>query len=263
MSAMVGGGYGEKRETGREAYQQDPLTALSRERAFNLFSAPETIPSWFSGAGVAGGMPSWAGGPQAPNLGVTNAIIGQLRGLGTEPTAAEMRGAAEAGQARDLGAMLAAQRGYFGAIAQPGITTALQRAGQGRSGAEAEAIAGAGVKAAVPLTELANRRQWEYGQMLAGLGTGAAGRQLEGLRAAGPLAGQTAIQAADMMNRYNVAMNQALMQAREQQRAQELGLRQQYFGQLLGALKPLEVGKTFKRKGTEWNVRGQAGYSWV
>jgi hypothetical protein len=263
MSAMVGGGYGEKRETGRDVTQYDPLTGLSRERAFSLFSAPETIPSWFSGTGVAGGAPSWAGGFEAPNLGVTNQIIGQLRGLGTEPTGAEMRGAEEVGRARDLGSILAAQRGYYGAITTPRIQTALQRAGQGRSGAEAEAMALAGAAEARPLTELANLRQLQYGQLLGQLGTAAAGRQLEGLRAAGPLAGQTAVQAAQMANQYNIAMNQAMMQAREQQRQEELGLRRQYFANLLQALPALETGKTFKKKQTGWDVSGQAGYKWA
>jgi hypothetical protein len=258
--AMVGGGYKESRATGREQVGYDPVTTLARERAFNLFGAPETIPSWFAGTDVAGGGPQWAGGMERPNLGVTNAIVGQLRGLGTEPTAAEMRGAEEFGRSRDLGAMLAAQRGYFGSIAQPGIQTALQRAGQGRSGAEAEAIARAGAQAAVPLTELANMRQAEYGKLLAGLGTGAAGRQLEGLRAAGPLAFQAGTAGAEMANRYNIAMNQAMLQAREQQRAQELGLRRQYFANLLERMGPLEVGRTFKKKTTGWDVSGKGGY---
>jgi hypothetical protein len=237
--AMVGGGYKESRQTGREQVGYDPVTGLARERAFNLFGAPETIPSWFAGTDVAGGGPQWAGGMERPDLGVTNAIVGQLRGLGTEPTAAEMRGAEEVGRARDLGSILAAQRGYYGAITTPRIQTALQRAGQGRSGAEAEAMALAGAAEARPLTELANLRQLQYGQLLGQLGTAAAGRQLEGLRAAGPLAGQTAVQAAQMANQYNIAMNQAMMQAREQQRQEELGLRRQYFANLLQALPAL------------------------
>jgi hypothetical protein len=51
MGAVIGGGYGEKREMGRETIGYDPWTELGRQRAVSLFSAPETIPRMVDGAG--------------------------------------------------------------------------------------------------------------------------------------------------------------------------------------------------------------------
>jgi hypothetical protein len=66
---------------------------------------------------------------------------------------------------------------------------------------------------------------------------------------------------AELADRYSIAMNQAMIQARENQRNQELALRRQYFGNLLNMLGPLHTGGTFKRKTTGWNVQGDVGYS--
>lgn len=235
MSAGITGGYGEKRGSSSTNFGYDAPTYFGREQAYSWLQNPTHMPGFYTGFGE--GISS----AEKPDLGLTNDIIGDLRGMGTELTPTEQSGIDEFRKSTNLASLLDAQKSNFGAIVSPKIRNALASMGMGRSGAEAEAIALAGNEATVPLTQLANQRQAELGQLLTGSGAGAAERFLRALLGGGQL-----------------ALGGALGSAREANslKAQQLAARTQLFTNLLNFLQPLETRRTGKTKGSEWNVAG-------
>lgn len=242
MAASLGGGYGEQRGSSNTSTFYDPQTYLSREQGFDWWQNPGTMPSFYTGGDVG------ADRFTSPDFGTTNAIVGQLQGLGTGLTPTEQSGVTAFQGATDLGALQSAERNNFGQIVTPQIRNALARTGQGRSGAEAEAIQRAGTEASVPLATLANQRQAELGQLISGLGAGGAERFLRALLGGGQMSLQGALGASGQRNQFNLGMQ---------------GQRAQFFRDLLNSFQPLKVREKGKTTGSNWNVRGSAGASFA
>lgn len=239
MSAMIGGGYGENRGSSNTSLFYDQPTNEAREHDVKLWQNPELIPGFYTGQGEG------VGSFTPPDLDQTNSIIGDLRGMGTGLTPTEQSGINEFRKSTDLKSLQDAERENFGHIVTPQIRNQLASIGMGRSGATTEAIANAGVQSSVPLAQLANQRQAELGQLLGGMGAGAAERFLRALLGGGNLALQGALGSSGQANQFNLG---------------KLGQRNQLFQALLNFLQPLEVREKGKTKGSQWNVKGSVGY---
>lgn len=234
IGAGIAGGYGEERSQSRQTNTYDPWTDWIRGAAFDWLTQPGNMPDFWSGGDMGlGGL----------DLSRVHDISDMLKGFGTDLTAAEREGVGEFRKATDLGELKRAQGENFGFMVAPQIRNSLAAAGMGRSGAEAEQIAKAGVQSTVPLTALANQRQAELGQLISHLAAGAGARGLRSLESAG----QLELGGAGLTNQRDIAGFQGM-----------LGARSDIFGNLIRILAPLLHSQLTKGKGSQWQVTGQA-----
>ena len=239
MGVGIAGGYGENRGSTNTSAFYDQPTYTSREHAYKLWQDPNSIPGFFTG--MEGGL----GEATMPDLGTVDSIVGQLRGLGTTLTPTEREGVTAFERSTNLRDLQRAQAENFGNIVTPSIRNALAATGRGRSGAEGEAISRAGVESTVPLTQLANQRQAELGQLISGLGAGAAERYLRALLGGGQLSLTGALGASQQANSL---------------KAQQLANRNNLFATLLNFLQPLKIRQKGQSEGSNWDVKGSAQY---
>lgn len=237
IGAGIAGGYGEKRGSSTTVNTYDPWTDWTRGALYDWMVRPDNMPGFWSGEDLGGDLGQL-------DLSRVNEVADMLKGYTDNPTATEQQGIDEFRKSTDLSALKEAQAGNFEGIVAPSLRSAAAAAGGGRSGALLEQISNAGLQASVPLTQLANQRQAEFGQLVSGVGQGAAARRLSALGTSG----QLNLGGAGLQNSRDIAGLQFL--------AQKLGIRGQNFGNMLRMLGPLMTRQRGKSKGNEWSVSG-------